>query len=61
MPTICHMMDLPVPAQAEGAVIYQAFADLNFKLKEKNKLARNYQKLKETYEAEIALTHAYNR
>ena len=24
VPTICHLMDLPVPAQCEGAVLYQA-------------------------------------
>ena len=44
VPTICYLMDWPVPEQAEGAVIYQAFEDPNFKLKEvsalKDKLAR---------------------
>lgn len=38
VPTICYLMDLPVPEQAEGAVIYQAFKDPNFKLKEISKL-----------------------
>ena len=38
VPTICYLMDWPVPEQAEGAVIYQAFKDPNFKLKEISKL-----------------------
>ncbi|MBW2085893.1 MAG: alkaline phosphatase family protein, partial [Deltaproteobacteria bacterium] len=33
VPTLCYLMDWPLPAQAEGAVLYQAFEDLNFKLK----------------------------
>jgi hypothetical protein len=44
VPTICYLMDLPLPAQAEGAVLYQALADIDFKSKEiarlKNGLAR---------------------
>ena len=38
VPTICYALDLPVPEQAEGAVIYQAFKDPNFKLKQITKL-----------------------
>jgi hypothetical protein len=29
VPTICYLMDLPVPAQAEGSVLYQALSDPN--------------------------------
>jgi predicted AlkP superfamily phosphohydrolase/phosphomutase len=29
VPTICYLMDLPLPAQAEGSVIYQALNDPN--------------------------------
>ena len=36
--TVCYLLDLPVPEQCEGAVLYQAFKDPNFKLKEINKL-----------------------
>jgi len=43
VPTICYLMDLPLPDHAEGAVIYQAFEDPDFKQKEirelKDKLA----------------------
>jgi hypothetical protein len=38
VPTICYLLDLPFPEQAEGSVIYQAFKDPNFKLKEIKKL-----------------------
>ena len=38
VPTICYLMDLPIPEQTEGAVIYQALADPNFKQKEIRKL-----------------------
>jgi hypothetical protein len=38
VPTICYLLDLPLPAQAEGSVIYQAFKDPDFKVKEINKL-----------------------
>ena len=31
VPTICYLMDWPLPQQVEGAVIYQAFEDMNFK------------------------------
>ena len=34
VPTICYLANLPLPEQAEGAVIYQAFEDMNFKMKE---------------------------
>lgn len=38
VPTICHLMDWPVPQHVEGAVIYQAFRDPNFKRVEIAKL-----------------------
>ena len=31
VPTVCYLMNLPVPADTEGAVIYQAFEDPNFR------------------------------
>ncbi len=31
VPTVCYLMGLPVPAQAEGAVIYQALEDPDFR------------------------------
>jgi len=38
VPTICYLLNLPMPAQAEGAVIYQALKNPNFKTDEINKL-----------------------
>jgi len=38
VPTICYLMDLPVPEQVEGGVLYQVFKDPDFKLKEIQKL-----------------------
>ena len=38
VPTICYLTDLPIPAQAEGAVLYQSFQDPNFKGREVEKL-----------------------
>ena len=38
VPTICYLMDLPLPAQVEGGIIYQALKDPDFKMKEINKL-----------------------
>jgi predicted AlkP superfamily phosphohydrolase/phosphomutase len=38
VPTICYLLDLPIPAQAEGAVIYQALKNPDFKIEEINKL-----------------------
>jgi len=38
VPTICYIMDWPVPEQSEGAIVYQALKDPNFKMKEINKL-----------------------
>jgi predicted AlkP superfamily phosphohydrolase/phosphomutase len=38
VPTICHLLDFPLPQHAEGAVLYQAFRDPNFKQAEIAKL-----------------------
>jgi len=49
VPTICYLADWPLPEQAEGAVIYQAFEDPDFKRKEfqalKDQLAELEKKL----------------
>jgi hypothetical protein len=34
VPTICYLMNWPLPADAEGSVLYQAFADPNFRFDE---------------------------
>ncbi|MCS7180521.1 MAG: alkaline phosphatase family protein, partial [bacterium] len=34
VPTICYALDLPIPKDCEGAILYQIFEDPNFKIKE---------------------------
>lgn len=36
--TICYLLDLPVPETTEGGVLYQAFEDPDFELKEIQRL-----------------------
>lgn len=36
VPTLCYLLDLPVPEQCEGSVIYQLFEDMNFKYNTKH-------------------------
>lgn len=38
VPTICYLLQWPVPAHAEGGVLYQAFKDPNFAYEEIHKL-----------------------
>jgi predicted AlkP superfamily phosphohydrolase/phosphomutase len=38
VPTICYLMDLPVPPTVDGAVLYQLFKNPDFKTEEINKL-----------------------
>ena len=59
VPTVCYLMDLPVPRDAEGAVIYQALENPNFKIEELKELREKYEKLKAVIESEMGLTHTY--
>lgn len=59
VPTICHSMDLPVPKDCEGAIIYQIFEDPDFKKKENEKIKESYEKIKKGAEVEKFLTHRY--
>lgn len=60
VPTVCYLAELPVPAQAEGAILYQALEDPDLKLHELQRLRRNYQRLQSAFEKEQALAHTYN-
>jgi predicted AlkP superfamily phosphohydrolase/phosphomutase len=53
VPTVCYMMDWPVPAQVEGAVLYQVLNDPDFKAKEANRLREKLAKM----EAELQPGH----
>jgi predicted AlkP superfamily phosphohydrolase/phosphomutase len=45
VPTICYLLNLPLPAQAEGAVVYQALEDPDFKAKQVAKLRESLTKM----------------
>lgn len=60
VPTICHMVGLPMPAQAEGSVVYQAMEEPDGRLEELQQLRENYERVKNAIEAERNLTHTYN-
>jgi predicted AlkP superfamily phosphohydrolase/phosphomutase len=59
VPTICHLADLPMPADAEGAVLYQALDDPDAPRKERQRVSEDYERLKQTFEADRQLTHRY--
>ncbi|MEM3479757.1 MAG: hypothetical protein QXV74_06935 [Candidatus Bathyarchaeia archaeon] len=59
VPTVCHLMELPIPREAEGAIIYQALEDPDMKIKELKNLRVKYERLKNAVESEIRLTHTY--
>jgi len=59
VPTVCHLLELPVPAQAEGAILYQALADPDEKRQELLKLRERYEKTKGALEAKEHLEHRY--
>jgi predicted AlkP superfamily phosphohydrolase/phosphomutase len=46
VPTVCHLAELPIPKDCEGAVLYQALADPDAKLKELQALRKNVDRLK---------------
>ncbi len=60
VPTVCYLADLPIPRDAEGAVIYQALEDPDAKRDEFARLKDNYTRLKAIYERQRAETHSYN-
>jgi hypothetical protein len=61
VPTICYLARIPVPAQVEGGILYQALEEPNGLIEELNHLRKNYERLENAYERKRALTHQYNR
>ena len=59
VPTVCYLAELPIPRDAEGAIIYQALEDPDCKIKELRELREKYRKLEEMVRAERELTHTY--
>jgi len=60
VPTVCYLMQLPMPRDVDGAVLYQALEAPDGALDELNTLRRNYQKLHDAFEMGQLLTHSYN-
>jgi predicted AlkP superfamily phosphohydrolase/phosphomutase len=56
-PTLCHLADLPVPRDAEGAIVYQALKDPDFKLKELERVRQNYRRVVRAFSSGEAETH----
>ena len=52
------LSDIPVPRGCEGAVIYDALEDPNFRLKERLRLERELARWKEAYERQVSITHS---
>ena len=61
VPTVCYLMDLPVPADCEGAVVYQALEDPNAPLKERARLQHHVDVLSGVAESEASMTHTYHK
>ena len=59
VPTICHLAELPVPGDAEGAIIYQALEDPGARLKELQQLRKNYARVMRAFSGGEAETHRY--
>ncbi len=59
VPTICYLTGLPVPAQAEGAVLYQALAEPDLPGAAEARLRKELTRLDAVRSAEKALTHSY--
>jgi len=49
VPTICHIMELPVPEHTEGAVIHQALENPELDREERGELKRSYEELLSNY------------
>jgi len=59
VPTVCHLMELPVPPTTEGAIIYQALENPNGQLEELQTVRRNYARLERAFQSGQAETHTY--
>ncbi|HUT36774.1 MAG TPA: alkaline phosphatase family protein [Planctomycetota bacterium] len=59
VPTLCYLTGFPVPAQAEGAVLYQALTEPNLSGAAEARLRKELAKLQAVSSAERSLTHTY--
>jgi predicted AlkP superfamily phosphohydrolase/phosphomutase len=59
IPTVCHLVDLPIPRDSEGAIIHQAFEDKDLKLKEMKRSRDNYRRIVRAFSSSEAETHRH--
>ena len=58
VPTICHLMDIPVPPKCEGGIIYDALSEPNANLAKSKKLAKEQEALAKAYKEYRRLSHS---
>lgn len=59
VPTICYLLGLPTPKDAEGAIIYQSLENPDYLIEELENLKRNYNRLKAVYDVDRSIIHDY--
>lgn len=59
VPTICHLAELPIPRDSEGAIIHQAFEDRDLKLRELRRSRDNYRRVVRAFSSSEAETHRH--
>lgn len=57
VPTICYLLDLPIPKDTQGSIIYQAMEDPDIKLKERKEIEEERDRWKSAYYREIDISH----
>ena len=58
VPTICHLLELPVPSKCDGKVLYDAMEDPNLNLSKAKKLEKEREALARAYNEYRRLTHS---
>ncbi len=56
-PTISYLAEIPIPRDAEGAVIYQALEDPDMKMHELGRFRENYRRVIKAFSSDEAETH----
>lgn len=59
-PTIAHLIDVPVPRNADGSIIYDILEDPDMKLKEKMRFKKELERWKTAFEKLSGISHTRN-
>lgn len=57
VPTICYLMDIPFPQGCQGALIYDALEDPDWKTKKLQRLEKELERWKAIYEKQVSIMH----